>query len=128
MINFFLFIYYCFCCLYYLVRFNKPVLKARCLKALNLLKVLSHTSWGADRTTLLKLYRPLVQSKLDYGFFSACFAFSDCSFSFCACSFCHCCFLSSFCCFLSLSFSSFFFSSSSFFIISKVAPLRAGPG
>ena len=42
-------------------------LKAKCLKALNLLKVLSHTSWGADRTTLLKLYRSLVQSKLDYG-------------------------------------------------------------
>ena len=29
--------------------------------------MLSHTSWGADRTTLLKLYRSLVQSKLDYG-------------------------------------------------------------
>ena len=42
-------------------------LKAKCLKALNLLKVLSHTSWGADRTTLLKLYWSLVQSKLDYG-------------------------------------------------------------
>ena len=27
----------------------------------------SHTSWGADRTTLLKLYRSLVRSKLDYG-------------------------------------------------------------
>ena len=42
-------------------------LKDKCLKALNLLKVLSHTSWGADQTTLLKLYRSLVQSKLDYG-------------------------------------------------------------
>ena len=42
-------------------------LKAKCLKALNLLKVLSHTSWGADRTTLLKLYQSLVRSKLDYG-------------------------------------------------------------
>ena len=42
-------------------------LKAKCLKALNLLKVLSQTSWGADRTTLLKLYRSLVWSKLDYG-------------------------------------------------------------
>ena len=41
--------------------------KAKCLKALNILKVLSHTSWGADRTTLLKLYRSLVRSKLDYG-------------------------------------------------------------
>ena len=38
-------------------------LKAKRLKALNLFKVLSHTSWGADQTTLLKLY----QSKLDYG-------------------------------------------------------------
>ena len=40
-------------------------LKAKCLKALNLLKVLSHTSWAANRTTLLKLYRSLVRSKLD---------------------------------------------------------------
>ena len=43
-------------------------LKAKCLKALNLLKVLFyHTCWGADRTTLLKLYQSLVRSKLDYG-------------------------------------------------------------
>ena len=28
-------------------------------KSLNLLKVLSHTSWGADQTTLLKLYQSL---------------------------------------------------------------------
>ena len=42
-------------------------LKARCQKSLNILKVLSHTEWGADRTTLLKLYRSLVRSKLDYG-------------------------------------------------------------
>ena len=27
-------------------------LKAKCLKSLNILKVLSHTTWGADRTTL----------------------------------------------------------------------------
>ena len=40
-------------------------LKAKCLKALNLLKVLSHTSWGADPTTFLKLYRSLVWSKLE---------------------------------------------------------------
>ena len=42
-------------------------LKAKCLKALNLLKVLSHTSWAADRTILLHLYRSLIRSKLDYG-------------------------------------------------------------
>ena len=42
-------------------------LKAKCLKALNLLKVLSHTNWGADRTVLLQLYRSLIRLKLDYG-------------------------------------------------------------
>ena len=42
-------------------------LKAKCLKALNLWKVLSHTNWGADRTVLLQLYRSLIRSKLDYG-------------------------------------------------------------
>ena len=42
-------------------------LKAKCLKALNLLKVLSHSNWGADRTVLLQLYRSLIRSKLDYG-------------------------------------------------------------
>ena len=41
--------------------------KAKCLKALNLMKVLSNTSWGADRSTLLYLYRSLIRSKLDYG-------------------------------------------------------------
>jgi ribonuclease HI len=39
----------------------------KCTKALNLLKVVSNTSWGADRTVLLRLYRSLVRSKLDYG-------------------------------------------------------------
>ena len=43
-------------------------LKARCQKSMNILKVLSCTEWGADRTTLLKLYRSLVRSKLDYGY------------------------------------------------------------
>ena len=42
-------------------------LKAKCLKSLNIMKVLSHTTWGADRTTLLQLYRSLIRSKLDYG-------------------------------------------------------------
>ena len=34
---------------------------------MNLLKVLSHTNWGADRIVLLQLYRPLIRSKLNYG-------------------------------------------------------------
>ena len=44
-------------------------LKAKCHKALQLLRVVAHTDWGADRSTLLKLYRSLVRSKLDYGCF-----------------------------------------------------------
>ena len=39
-------------------------LKARCQKSLN---ILSRTEWGADQTILLKLYRSLVRSELDYG-------------------------------------------------------------
>jgi ribonuclease HI len=42
-------------------------LKIKCQKALNLLKVVSHYDWGADRNVLLRLYRALVRSKLDYG-------------------------------------------------------------
>jgi len=42
-------------------------LKEKCVKVLNLLRVVAHTSWGADQQTLLHLYRSLVCSKLDYG-------------------------------------------------------------
>jgi ribonuclease HI len=42
-------------------------LKDKCLKAINLLRVVAHTDWGADCATLLRLYRALVRSKLDYG-------------------------------------------------------------
>ena len=42
-------------------------LKTKCLKALDLLKVLCSTEWGADSEKLLHLYRSLVRSKLDYG-------------------------------------------------------------
>ena len=41
--------------------------KKKCQKALNILRVVGHTDWGADKSTLLKLYRSLVRSKLDYG-------------------------------------------------------------
>ena len=42
-------------------------LKKKCKKALNLLKVVAHSEWGADRKVLLRLYRSLIRSKLDYG-------------------------------------------------------------
>ena len=42
-------------------------LRTRCDKSLNILKVLSNTSWGADRISLLKIYRAIIRSKMDYG-------------------------------------------------------------
>ena len=42
-------------------------LKKACQKPLQLMEYLSHTTWGADRCSLLRLYNALVQSKLDYG-------------------------------------------------------------
>ena len=44
-------------------------LKTKCNKALQLLRVVAHTDWGADRKVLLRLYRSLIRSKLDYGCF-----------------------------------------------------------
>ncbi|MPC62127.1 hypothetical protein E2C01_056210 [Portunus trituberculatus] len=40
-------------------------LKASCRTALSLLRVLSHTSWGADRDNLLLLHRTLIFPKLE---------------------------------------------------------------
>jgi len=42
-------------------------LKDMCTKALNLLRVVAHTTWGADHQTLIHLCRSLIRSKLDYG-------------------------------------------------------------
>ena len=41
----------------------------KCAKSLNILKVLSHQSWGSDRLCLLRIYRSVVRSRLDYGSF-----------------------------------------------------------
>ena len=41
--------------------------KTKCLKALDLIKVVAHSDWGADRRTIMTLYKSLVRSKLDYG-------------------------------------------------------------
>ena len=42
-------------------------IKTKCLEALNILKVVSNTNWGADREVILKLHRALIVSKLLYG-------------------------------------------------------------
>jgi ribonuclease HI len=42
-------------------------LRAKCLKTMNLLRIVAHQDWGGDTQTLLKLYRCLIRSKLDYG-------------------------------------------------------------
>ena len=42
-------------------------LEVKCQKALNVLKLLSHSDWGGDKKSLLNLYRSLIRSKLDYG-------------------------------------------------------------
>ena len=50
-------------------------LRERCFKSLNVLKCVARTSYGADRRTLLLLYRSIVRSKLDY----ACFVYDSAS-------------------------------------------------
>ncbi len=42
-------------------------LKSRCLKALDAVKVVASTNWGATCNVLLQLYRALARSNLDYG-------------------------------------------------------------
>ena len=42
-------------------------IRQRCLKSLDLLKCISAFTWGADRITLLRVYRALIRSCLDYG-------------------------------------------------------------
>ena len=42
-------------------------LKSKCNKALNLMRSVSSTEWGADQRTLMMIYRSLIRSKIDYG-------------------------------------------------------------
>ena len=51
------------------LRFNKHVdyIRTDCLRRLNLLKHVSHHSWGADTKTLLRLYTAVIKPKLEYG-------------------------------------------------------------
>ena len=43
------------------------LLRNKCTSRTNILKVVSRMSYGADRTTLLRLYHALIMSVLDYG-------------------------------------------------------------
>ena len=42
-------------------------IKTKCLEALKILRVLSHTSWGSDREIILRLHKVFILSKLLYG-------------------------------------------------------------
>ncbi|GBM81353.1 hypothetical protein AVEN_50813-1 [Araneus ventricosus] len=42
-------------------------LRKKCERSLNILKVLSRTSWGADRTFLFRIYQAVIPSSIDYG-------------------------------------------------------------
>ncbi|GBM52016.1 hypothetical protein AVEN_226011-1, partial [Araneus ventricosus] len=42
-------------------------IRKRCLRSLNILRTLSNTSWGADRSCLLHVYRSIIRSMIDYG-------------------------------------------------------------
>ena len=44
-------------------------LKNKSTRAQQLLQVVAHTEWGANHQTLIKLYRTLLRSQLDYGNF-----------------------------------------------------------
>lgn len=42
-------------------------LKRKCLKSVNIIKLLSHVNWGPDRKILLRIYNSCIRSKIDYG-------------------------------------------------------------
>ena len=44
-------------------------IKDKCSKDLNLLKMLSSTTWGSDYQTIIKIYKTIIRSKIDYGCF-----------------------------------------------------------
>ena len=61
-------------------KYHIQKLKLSCYRKLDLLKHLTHKRWGADRTTLLRLYIMLIKPKLDYGcevYSSACKSLLD---------------------------------------------------
>ena len=47
------------------VHINKT--KAKCIKNMNLLKAVLSEEWGADTEVLMRIYRAVIRSKIDYG-------------------------------------------------------------
>lgn len=43
------------------------VLKGECLKRMNIIKSISSTNWGADKTIIKNTYNAFIRSKIDYG-------------------------------------------------------------
>ncbi|XP_044766214.1 uncharacterized protein LOC123322337 [Coccinella septempunctata] len=41
--------------------------KGECMKSMNILRTLSHHHWGCDEEILLRIYRSVIRSKLEYG-------------------------------------------------------------
>ena len=52
--------------------------RTKCEKSLNILKILSNASWGADHVSLLKIYQTITRSKMDY----ACEIYSSAGISY----------------------------------------------
>jgi exonuclease III/ribonuclease HI len=48
-------------------KYHIGYVRNKCQRALNLLRTLAHFNWGADRKTLLKLFRSIIRSTIDYG-------------------------------------------------------------
>ncbi|GBM97932.1 hypothetical protein AVEN_228358-1 [Araneus ventricosus] len=42
-------------------------LREKCERSLNILRVSSTTAWGADRASMMRIYRAIILSKIDYG-------------------------------------------------------------
>ena len=51
------------------LRWHKHIaeVKADCMRRMNVLKLLAHTTWGAESQTMLRLYNALIKSKIEYG-------------------------------------------------------------
>ena len=39
----------------------------KCEKVINVMRSLSGSTWGADRDSLLMIYRAMIRSRIDYG-------------------------------------------------------------